>query len=215
MRPVRITLSLPAADDDAIATAQSRSTAGNFTFDGALVTGGVAVFGSTAQQVVFSSTANETGKTYRVTGTVIYHGNVVNTVTETVIAAATSGGTTRFFFNVTNIAADGATAGAVRWGTSTIGATVPVVPDYNQNPFDLAFTVVATNTPSWTLQYTFDDLFNLSADPTWQSDTAFTTKATTLNGNFIAPCTGIRLKNTTAGTAGSCVLTVIQAGPLP
>lgn len=216
MRPVTLSLTLGAADQDAIAQSQSLSAAGTLTLNGSFVSGGVATFdgGSTARQVKFTFGANHVGKSFNVYGKILQFGA---TVIEPVAGTSVSATTTNYFFEVSRITAgEASTVGGVEVGTSDIGATPWVPFDHYQVPTNVGFavSVPSTSPPTWTLQYTFDNLWDQSlrpSDVTVFSDSAFTAKTTSLNGNFVAPCTGVRLQISSGTTTGE--LTVIQSGP--
>lgn len=210
MRPIYQTVALsPAADDDGITSAQSRSTAGNFSFDGVLVSGGVATLDSNANArvVAFSSTGTESGKTYRITGTVIY--GSPSTITETLVGAGTSGSTTNFFFTVTQIASDGGTVGSVRWGTTSVGAG-PIIPvDNYGSPFELGIGLALTGTANFTLMETYDSVFSLTGTPVWFDDATIASKSANFASKVSTPCRAVRLK-INSGT-GSVALSLVQS----
>jgi hypothetical protein len=93
-------------------------------------------------------------------------------------------------------------------GTSNVDPT-----DHYVSPFNVALSVVVTGTITYTVQYTFDNVFASNFDPataTWTDHPSLTTQSTTKDSNIAYPVRGIRLK-TTAGT-GTATLTIIQAG---
>lgn len=213
MYPIRQTVALsPAADNDGITSAQSRSTAGNFTFDGVLVSGGVATLDSNAnaRQVVFDSTGNENTKTYRITGTVIY--GSPTTVTEVLVGALSSGSTTNFFFTVTQIASDGGTVGAVKWGTSSIGSGQIIPVNMYGSPFELGIGLALTGTANFTLQETYDSVFDLAGTPVWFDDATIASKSANFAGKVSQPCRAVRLK-INSGT-GSVALSLVQSNTI-
>lgn len=100
-----------------------------------------------------------------------------------------------------------------RLTTNGISASVPFVCDLFKSPFNIGMGAVVTGSATYTVQHTFDDIFNITpASCTWfpHDDATFVNATTNVDGNIAFPCTAIRL-NQTAG-AGSVVLTVIQAG---
>ena len=213
MKPVSLSFTLGAADVDGIAQSQSLSAAGALTLNGSFVTSGVAAFdgGNVARQVKFTFAANETGRSFNVFGTILLHGSPV---IEAVAGTSVSASTTMNFFSITRVTIDAASAGAMTVGTSGRGASAWVPIDPYQVPVNVGFaTEVGSGTLDWTLQYTFDNVWDKSLLPsavTLFADSAFTAKTTSLNGNFVAPCTAIRLQ-VNSGT-DPITLNVIQAG---
>lgn len=93
-------------------------------------------------------------------------------------------------------------------GTSNVNAT-----DHYVSPFNVALSVIVTGTITYTVQYTFDNVFAKTFNPstaTWTDHPSLTSQTTTKDSNIAYPVQGIRLK-TTAGT-GTATLTMIQAG---
>ena len=93
-------------------------------------------------------------------------------------------------------------------GTSNVNAT-----DHYVSPFNVALSVIVSGTITYTVQYTFDNVFAANFNPstaTWTDHPSLTSQSTTLSSNIAYPVQGIRLK-TTAGT-GTATLTMIQAG---
>lgn len=80
------------------------------------------------------------------------------------------------------------------------------------SPSNMGLAVVVSGTITYTVQYTFDDVFAKGYNPSsgnWFNHPTLTGSAS-LNSNIAYPVTGIRL-NTSAGT-GTATLTIIQAG---
>ncbi len=93
-------------------------------------------------------------------------------------------------------------------GTSNVNPT-----DHYVSPFNVALSVVVSGTITYTVQYTFDDVFASNFNPStanWTDHPSLTTQSTTKDSNIAYPVRGVRLK-TTAGT-GTATLTIIQAG---
>jgi hypothetical protein len=78
----------------------------------------------------------------------------------------------------------------------------------------MGLAVTVTGTITYTVQYTFDNVFADNYSPTAGTSTWFNhptlTGSASLNSNIAYPVTGIRL-NTSAGS-GSATLTIVQAG---
>jgi len=85
------------------------------------------------------------------------------------------------------------------------------------SPANWGLALVITGTVNAYVQYTFDNVFAADFAPssaTWffHPSTPTGVPATAnFNGNIAYPCTGIRL-SLAAGTTGSAILTIIQAG---
>lgn len=80
------------------------------------------------------------------------------------------------------------------------------------SPANVGLAVTVSGTITYTVQYTFDDVFAAGYNPAtgnWFNHPTLT-GSSSANSNIAYPATGIRL-NTSAGT-GSATLTIIQAG---
>jgi archaellum component FlaF (FlaF/FlaG flagellin family) len=87
-------------------------------------------------------------------------------------------------------------------------STVPL--DHYQSPFNVGFGVVVEGTVNYTIQHTFDDIFNASVTPVWFNHPTVNGQTTNADGNYAFPVRAIKvLVNSGAGTA---TLTAIQAG---
>jgi archaellum component FlaF (FlaF/FlaG flagellin family) len=86
-----------------------------------------------------------------------------------------------------------------------------VVPlDHYLNPFNVGFGVVVSGTVNYTIQHTFDDVFNAAVTPVWFNHPTIASLAVNADGNYAFPVRAIKvLVNSGAGTA---TLTAIQAG---
>lgn len=93
------------------------------------------------------------------------------------------------------------------------GTSGVYTPDNYISPFNIALGVTVTGTVTYTVQYTFDDVYAATFDPAtanWVDHPSLTGKNASLDSNIAYPVTGVRLK-VTAGT-GTTRLTIIQAG---
>lgn len=91
-------------------------------------------------------------------------------------------------------------------GTGVSGA-VPL--DLCQTPFEVTLSVQVTGTIDYTVQYTFNDLWN-GETLVWVSHSDLTGKTANANATLVSPVTGVRIiANSGTGTA---ILKVIQAG---
>lgn len=100
-----------------------------------------------------------------------------------------------------------------QYSVTGVGNSPCYVPDNFANPFNVALSVLATGTITYSVQYTFDltmaDGFN-PATANWTNHPSLTAQTATKDANIAYPVMGIRLV-TTAGT-GTALLTIIQAG---
>ena len=86
-------------------------------------------------------------------------------------------------------------------------------PDNYVSPFNVAISVIVTGTATYTVQYTFDDVFASTysaASGNWTNHPSLTAQTATKDSNIAYPVTGVRITQT-AG-AGSVRCTFIQAG---
>jgi hypothetical protein len=82
--------------------------------------------------------------------------------------------------------------------------------DHYQSPFNVGFGVVVSGTVNYTVQHTFDDIYDASVTPVWFSHPTVAGLAVNADGNYAFPVTAIKLLvNSGAGTA---TLTLVQAG---
>jgi len=90
----------------------------------------------------------------------------------------------------------------------------PVCPtDHYVSPFNVALSVVVSGTVTYTVQYTFDNVFAAGFNPStanWTNHPSLTAQTISASSNIAYPVMGIRL-STSAGT-GTATLTIIQAG---
>ena len=94
-----------------------------------------------------------------------------------------------------------------------VGASAVYQPDNYITPFNLAISVLVTGTITYTVQYTFDDVFASgfsAASANWVDHPSLTAQTATKDSNIAYPVRGIRINNT-AGS-GTARLTIIQAG---
>jgi len=91
------------------------------------------------------------------------------------------------------------------------GAVIPI--DIYQNPTTISLGVVVSGTITFTVQYTYDNVFDPNFNPataTWFAVTGLTAGSANADAALTAPPHGVRMI-TTAGT-GTATLTLTQAG---
>lgn len=176
MRPVRQYTLPRAADADGIAASQTPSGAGDLTLDGALVSAGVAYirqtgtdsggrpYGRHGQYVTITSAGNDSGRTFTVYGTDA--DGAVRTESITGENAGTATGTV-YWAEVTQIAVDAATAGAVTAGIAVTGA-FGIVPLDHYIGDGVALSVQISGTMTYTVEDTQDDINAQTWRDGWQ-----------------------------------------------
>lgn len=82
--------------------------------------------------------------------------------------------------------------------------------DTYRNPFNIGIGVVVSGTVNYTIQHTFDDIFNPAVTPVWFNHPTLVNLVANADGNYAFPVKAIKvLVNSGAGTATA---TLIQAG---
>lgn len=212
--PIVTTVTFVAGSANNIATSQSLAGAGALTLNGSTVVAGVATLDA-PRRVIITSAGNDSGITFTVTGAARsqQNGSVQSeTITGGNVAAAT---TTQDFATVTGITASGATASTVTVGTDGTGSG-PWVP-WDRQVVDFQVSVVGfvlSGTPTWGIEYTYDDVFGLWLPPgvLYPRPIALSTvtgKTTTADGAITFTVVASRL---TLTAAGSVQATQIQQG---
>jgi hypothetical protein len=208
MRPVIQSRTLATADPNGIAETQTPLAGGNLTLDGALVVAGVAILDA-QRRVIITSAADDTARTFTVTGT----DEQGRTITEAIAGVDTAAATSLLdFFTVTQIAVDAATAGAVIAGTNGVGASIPIPIDKYLSPTSIGLGIIVIGTINYTIEHTFDDVFdgNASAIRSWFDHPTLAGETASMDGNYMAPPSACRILTNSGG--GSAVFTLIQAG---
>lgn len=198
MRPIYIERALVAADADGIATAQQLVGAGDLVLDGALVAGGEAILGS-QRRVVLASAGDLSAVNFT-----IYGEDDAGRVASEVIAGPNNNTVTSIldYAVVTRIAASAAVGDDVTAGTSAVGSSQLIPLDVYQNPFNVSLaTTLLAGAANWTVQYTFDDIWNDEAPYTWYDHDEITGVAADTAGSLISVVTAVRLL-TNSGTGG-------------
>lgn len=90
------------------------------------------------------------------------------------------------------------------------GSTAAVPMDQYISPFNVGFGVKTTGTVNYTVQHTFDDVFNSAVTPTWFNHPVIAAQTTNQDGNYAFPVKAIRL--TVNSGAGTAAMTILQAG---
>ena len=214
MRPITVTAG-PLASADADGIAQAQNPAATFTLNGALVSGGVAQLGA-PRRVLITTTDNETGVTFTVTGT-----NRAGDVLSEDLAGVnnTTTYTALDFFTVTSVTNSTTLTGNVTIGTNGVGGS-PWVRFDEYAPHGVAIQCTVSGTVNYTVQQTLDDP-NVSgttltpATMTWvsSSDTNVVGATATQQTNYnFTPVFARVLLNSGTGTVAA---TFLQASAVP
>lgn len=91
-----------------------------------------------------------------------------------------------------------------------VGSSQTVVLDYHQNPFNIGFAVTVSGTVNYTVQHTFDDIFNASITPTWFNHPTVAGLSVNADGNYAFPVRAVRV--TVNSGSGTARFVIIQAG---
>jgi hypothetical protein len=101
-------------------------------------------------------------------------------------------------------------------GTQTASSVCAV--DHYISPANIALNVVVTGSITYTVQYTFDDVFAAGYNPNaaganWTDHPTLGTQTTTGNSNISYPVRGIRIISPASpSSSGTATLTIIQGG---
>lgn len=85
-------------------------------------------------------------------------------------------------------------------------AWIPV--NTKQTPFNIGIGCVVSGTITYTIQHTFDDIFDASVTPTAFDHSTLAGETTNQDGNYAFPVAAIRINNT-SGT-GTTTMTLLQ-----
>lgn len=90
------------------------------------------------------------------------------------------------------------------------GSTSAIPMDLHISPFNVGLGCVVDGTVNFTVQHTFDDVFDASVTPTWFDHPVLQSLTANTDGNYAFPVRAIRV--TVNSGAGSVTATLIQAG---
>lgn len=88
------------------------------------------------------------------------------------------------------------------------GNTIPV--NNESISFGIGFGVVVSGTITYTVQHTFDDIYNPAVTPTWFNHAFVNGQTSNVDGNYAFPVAAVRLIST-AGT-GTATITLLFNG---
>ncbi len=198
-----ITVGVVTDDDNGISVSQAKVAAGNLTITGALATGGVATM-PTAQEVVLTVAADETGLILTVTGTDADGVAITDTIAG---PASSTASTVKHFKTVTQIAANQATAGNVIVGVLKANGATSATTTVNVNQYGDDFKYLGvfdiTGAGTYTLQGSIDEPTVAQDASTWYAFTSFSAVTADVAALLVFPAKKVRLLCTanTSGTA--------------
>jgi|TARA_R100000093_G_C1931633_1_gene68916 hypothetical protein len=210
MRPKQFTLT-PQSDADGICASQTPSASGeqSLTIAGALASGGSVTLNQ-GHLIQVTAAGNETGRDFTITGT-DYRGNTISEVVEDPNAGAVS--TTKYFKTVTSVTVDDDTAGAITVGVNGQSSSNTIPLDRYQTPFNVGIGIDISNTLTYTVQHTFDNVqIDTSLDALkWFNHDDLAAQTADADGNYAFNVEAVRII-ITSFTSGTLTGTLIQSG---
>jgi len=205
MTTVYVSCTPTAVDADGICASQSPA-AGAILINGALAASGVVTLAA-AQLIRLTSAGDTSGITFTFNGTDADGGTQSQTVAGT---AASNTDTTLYFKTITSITASGSVTGAIVVGNliTSISPTLKINNGINPVNFNLLAQLVS-GTATFYMDYTFDPVGPYPS--VWIADSVITNKTANMEGTWIKPISGLRLR-LTASSSGNVALKCIQAG---
>lgn len=93
--------------------------------------------------------------------------------------------------------------------TVTGVGTSPTLPmDFRAQNFNIGFGCEVTGSATYTVQHTFDDIYNPAVTVVWFNNSTVTNATANQDGNYAFPISAMRL-NVTAGT-GSVTINILS-----
>jgi len=93
---------------------------------------------------------------------------------------------------------------------------VPIPLDLYLNPFNVSLQVTITGAPTYTVEFTNDDVYSPTYNPAsgnWTALAGMTAATANANATLISPATAVRIRQTAGvGPANAVQLRVTQAG---
>ena len=199
MRRIEINMDLDAADPNGAFEDQTLGGAGDFTLDGAGITGGEWVTpDGFAKQIGFESTGNISAVTFTVTG--YQDKNKTIAITETLSGPNNNTvETSNYFYSIQSIASDGAVGTNTEAGPvdEAISQIIPIKrSSSNRGERPVALTFIVTGTINFTIQQTNDDIQSLTDRSfNWlnSDDPLLVNSTISVNGNYIVIPSAMRI----------------------
>lgn len=91
-----------------------------------------------------------------------------------------------------------------------VGSSTTIPMNLDSTPFNVGFGVKVTGTVTYTVQHSFDPVWQSGGVTTWYNHPTIASLSANADGNYAFPVSAIKVA-VTAGT-GTAELTVIQAG---
>jgi len=88
------------------------------------------------------------------------------------------------------------------------GSTEWIPLDYKQSPFNVGFGVVVSGTVNYTIEHTFDDMFDTAITPTAFSHSTVNSQSANANSNYAFPIRAVRI--TINSGSGTATMTLLQ-----
>lgn len=202
---------LATASANNICLSQAGTANTNLTINGALVSGGVATL-DTARRVIVTSAGNDSGITFKLSGTNGFGMPVSETL------AGANGGAAQSvndFATITGVIPSGNTAANVTVGTNGVASTRPICLDSWAFP-QVSLQVDVTGTVNATVQQTLDNI-NVAgpANVNWinHADAALVNLTATVQGNYAYMPVFVRLLLNSG--SGSAAIKILQAASHP
>lgn len=214
-RQIVTSLTMGAAVANGICLVQTDAAGLPLTLNGSLVnSSGVATM-DVARVISIQSSGNDSGITFTINGTP-KAAEAGPTISETISGAnAGTVSTTRNFLTVTSIVPSGPVAGTVTIGTANIASGPWVVWNNNATDFNVGIAgYVLSGTPTWQVDYTYDDVFGLwnTAGLLVKTFTLSTMQGLTGTADGRISGTSVRASRLTLTAPGGVQLTQMQQG---
>ena len=95
----------------------------------------------------------------------------------------------------------------IQLSSSGPSAWIPL--DYKQSPFNVGFGVVLTGTATFTIEHTFEDVFDSTVTPTAFPHNLVYDATVSTDGNYAFPIRAVRVNVTSYGS-GTITMTLLQ-----
>lgn len=90
------------------------------------------------------------------------------------------------------------------------GSSASAPMNIHTSPFNVGFGVVVNGTVTYSIQHTFDDVFNAAVTPVWFSHPSVSSLTVNADGNYAFPVRAIKVLVTSG--SGTATATLLQAG---
>lgn len=205
MRPIALTISPVASDDNGIAESQTPAAGGAQ----ALTLTASTITYSQPCHILITSAADDAARTFTVTGTDRYG----EAQTEAIAGANGAAEGAKNFATVTGVSVDDDTAGAVIVGNADALESAWVVLDNKQSDTNVGLSVELSTGADFTysVQFTLDNVFDVGeAAATPFAHASVASETTSQAGSFTIPVFAIRVA-ISSYVAGTATLNVLQS----